>query len=259
MTEAAMKAGIEQDTIVTVLAPMAYIAYAEVMEQGASKEKLLKPGMNILLIDARETVHITLYQRKRGGGLREVLPPHILHCGQCFFENILVEIVGPQVWAEFCEEAPEELLNLQYTISAMRCQERKYSYIILLIPHSLREIFQSNTGTSIRDYVKTSTYSGLIEFSLDQRKIKVKKSLFVDRCADVLTGFQKTLVTTSFFSGDMVLLLVGGFAQYNPFQEAVKLAFPHHRVIIPNHDENVVVKGGALIGQNVHKYCCDNK
>ncbi|XP_052819471.1 uncharacterized protein LOC128245373 isoform X2 [Mya arenaria] len=258
MTEAAIKAGIEQDTIVTVFAPLAYIAYAEIMDKGTREEHLLKPGMNILLIEARETVHITVYQRKRGGGLREVLPPHILHCGQSLFAKILVEIVGPQVWAEFCDKAPEDLLDLQRTISSRMRQHGEVPLIRFSVPVSLKEIFLKYTGTSIGEYVKTSIYSESVEFPGIHDKITVKPSLFVDRCADVLMGFQKTLVTTSFVSGDMVLLLVGGFAQYKPFQEAVKLAFPHHRVIIPDHEEHVVEKGGALIGQNVHN-CSDYK
>ncbi|XP_052760744.1 uncharacterized protein LOC128203378 [Mya arenaria] len=251
MKDAAMQAGLPAANLATVNAAIASIVYAEHMDD-EDQRCLNVLGTNIVVVEAKETVHITVYQRGREEALHEILAYNDLTCGRgsvdAAFDNFFVEIVGSEVWSKFRSDDPVEFMDFQERLRRKRRVSRcEGQQIVIVLPTSLLSCFEKCTKSRLSDAIKTTTYADLVNVVNHKLRIEsvVWNGLF-QLCIDTMISNIRTVLTNKAVSRDAILLLVGDIAEIDLVQKAVKKAFSANRVIIPNDCSLSAMEGGVM-------------
>ncbi|WAR14637.1 HS12A-like protein [Mya arenaria] len=244
-------AGLPAANLATVNAAIASIVYAEHMDD-EDQRCLNVLGTNIVVVEAKETVHITVYQRGREEALHEILAYNDLTCGRgsvdAAFDNFFVEIVGSEVWSKFRSDDPVEFMDFQERLRRKRRVSRcEGQQIVIVLPTSLLSCFEKCTKSRLSDAIKTTTYADLVNVVNHKLRIEsvVWNGLF-QLCIDTMISNIRTVLTNKAVSRDAILLLVGDIAEIDLVQKAVKKAFSANRVIIPNDCSLSAMEGGVM-------------
>ncbi|XP_052819815.1 heat shock 70 kDa protein 12A-like [Mya arenaria] len=250
MEEAAMQAGLPWDQLATLYAPIASIVHAENMDD-EYKKCLNVLGKNIAVVDVKDTVQITVYQRGRNGALREITAVNNLPCGEASFhaafENLIVEIVGSRVWSKFRQTS--DYLDFTREWESLKRTRVSGRFKVMKLPCTLMDLFQECTHSCLSDAIEATKYTDLLK--VQAGKLNMDSDFLIQLfqpSLDTLTSNINTVLENKTVSNDAVILLVGDFAECDVVQDTIKQVFSGNRVIVPNECGLSALKGGVLYG-----------
>lgn len=172
------------------------------------------------------------------------------------FEEIILDIVGNDIFQRFCNEHKEErnewLDNFYHKVcSADGCLRE---YIVVQIPLVLQTLIQNETGAFLNDVIRSSKYSDSLKCQIQDR-LKIKRNVWnqlFDIPVQTITYHVKRVTEMEGFESLSNLIITGGIVQSKTMQEQLKQIFIDKNVIIPNYPETTVLKGAIDIGMSVN-------
>lgn len=201
------------------------------------------------------TIDIIVHEVQEDGTLKEL---HKANGGDwggtrvdSSFTSLLTDIVGNDVFHEFTSVEKYDTITL---MNAFEVKKRKFhpggtNQVIFTIPATLREIYcKKHPSNTNKKEVMLSTRLK-IEWIRDKMifEAAVIKSLFDESCKKMIDHVHR-LFELSSLKDVSTILLVGGFAESPVLQEAIRDAFQHKKVIIPQDAGLAVLKGAVLYG-----------
>jgi molecular chaperone DnaK (HSP70) len=171
------------------------------------------------------------------------------------FCNMLEEIVGGNVIAEFKRQDPEEWMFLLrgFRGAIEKITTSNTNVIRLRFPIALNEICEELHGKDLNSVMKSSSHVN--EISLFNNILRFKADLmiklFTPTTDSIITLMKKTLSnsSTNGVSNDVSnILMVGGLSECPMLQDAVYKAFPDNQIIIPKETGFSVLCGAVLFG-----------
>ncbi|XP_053391030.1 heat shock 70 kDa protein 12B-like [Mercenaria mercenaria] len=263
MREAAGKAGICKERLTIALEPEAaslYCRHLSVHKNVGSSEfsiSKLPDGSTYIVVDAGGgTIDVTVHETGSAHTLREVRAASGGDWGGTMvdkaFENLLITVVGKEVYDKFKVEETEDWLDM---LREFECKKRETmvdsnSRIGMRFPVSLADLL-AETQCSIHENITSSKYVGMIEQRRD--RIKFSNEVFINLFEDSLkktTSHIKSLMSEGMMKEVKVLLMVGGYSESPLLQHAIKEALPEIQVVIPYDASSVVLRGALIFGHN---------
>lgn len=167
--------------------------------------------------------------------------------------SLLAEIVGNDVFDEFTSKEKSDALTLMsdFEIKKRKVKPNDTKEFILKIPATLRIIYckkhPSNTGEN--KVMLSTRLKTQVKWLRDKMYFEAEliKSLFSKSCKTIVDHMHQ-LFELSRLKDVSSILLVGGFAECHFLQKAIRVAFQHKRVIIPDCAGLAVLKGAVLYG-----------
>ncbi|XP_053389263.1 heat shock 70 kDa protein 12A-like [Mercenaria mercenaria] len=262
MREAAYKADIDGDQLSIALEPEAAALNCIVTHKDDFKSSkgatfsLAAPGTKYMVIDlGGGTADITVHERQRDGGLREI---HKASGGAWGgtqvdeeFYQLLIRIIGAPVFQKFREEHTADFLSLQRELETKKrvITPKSSGKITIKVPSRIGMLYLKMMKEEIEDAIEESRYAGQITWDVDKMRLNadIFKGLF-QPCADKIVNHIKVLLQKPDVAGTSIFLMVGGFSESEMMQHAIKTAFPKVRIVVPEDAGLTVVKGAVNFG-----------
>lgn len=165
---------------------------------------------------------------------------------------MLTQILGEPVIKSMKEKHPDFYLTMVRSFeSVKRIIEPKTSgFVNFSITYaSLNSVCQTNLGKSVDEVFKNSVLASKVKLVFDKIRIEASytRSLFDETIGNIVLQITEALSDTA-AKEIRDILLIGGFSECHLIQEAVKLAFPDYRIIVPQGASLAVLKGAVLFG-----------
>lgn len=267
MRESAEKAGIPGAQLVMALEAEAaalyckYLPVSDLAVGQAGNVSIFKPGAKYMVLDmGGGTVDITVHQVEEGLQLKEI---HMANGGDwggtmvdVEFENLLTDILGPDVFNKFKREQVSDLLELQRSFETKkRCiHSASDSKITFTLPCSLLDIFEEiNQGTSVEEKVANNkVYANNLTWKNDKLRMKseIAKKLFEPSLRKILDHVTDLLQKPDVADIDAIIL-VGGFSECPILQSEISKRFANKRLVIPNQAGLAVLTGAVINGHEL--------
>ena len=198
-----------------------------------------------------------IHEITHGGGLREV---HAASGGgwggilvDKAFQDLLTELVGPEMYDEFRKTQAEDWMYLWRTFESKKRTVLPDSdeTINMRLPVSLTLMYSEKNGQNINEYVKRSRYANEISIRLDKIFIshKIMKELF-DKSVQTTIAHLKSVMQETDADKIKAILMVGGFSESHVLQDAIRREFSHLQVIIPPAPSSIVLRGSVIFGHD---------
>ncbi|XP_060070185.1 heat shock 70 kDa protein 12A-like [Ylistrum balloti] len=263
MREAAKKGGIRETQLSIALEPEAASIYCQnlpVERAGAGNEsflKVAKSGTKYMVLDlGGGTADITVHQRQHDGTLKELLPA----TGGAFggksvddaFSACLADIVGEENMKKLQDESMEDFIDLfrEFETKKRAIYEDKPTKLSITVPVTLVDIVRRDkTRRKMEDAVKSSPFSEDITWG--KQKLQISNNQFQKLFKPTIDGIIKHMegiLQQGTFQDVGNILMVGGFAECELVQSAIRKKFGKKRIIVPDEAGLAVLKGAVLFG-----------
>lgn len=263
MREAAKLGGIRETQLHIALEPEAasiYCQHLPVERAGLGNEtflKVAKSGTRYMVVDlGGGTADMTVHQRHHDGTLKELLPA----LGGAFggksiddaFKDFLGKIVGDENITNLQEESMEDYIDLFREFETKKrsiCQD-KPAKISITVPVALMDIVKRDKSkVNMQKAVDASPFGEDVNWGKQKLQISNKqfRELFKPTIAGIIKDMEGILQDPKFLDVDNVLM-VGGFAECELVQNAVRSKFTKKRIIVPDEAGLAVLKGAVLFG-----------
>ncbi|XP_060603539.1 heat shock 70 kDa protein 12B-like [Ruditapes philippinarum] len=263
MREAAEKAGITKDKLSIALEPEAASIYC----RNLPIEKTVGPmtasissfpiGTKYMILDAGGgTIDVTVHEvidsnavkevaAASGGGWGGTLVDHA-------FEDLIYDLVGKEVYGKFKQEQTEDWLEMmrEFEVKKRTIHPDKEGRILMKFPVSLSKMSERKNRHDLEEFIRDSAeYADQVVFVYDKMKFTaaVFRNLF-EKSNSKTIKHMKTVIQDNNLYDLKAILMVGGYSESPMLQEAVKKAFPHLEIIIPNEASSAILKGALIFG-----------
>lgn len=167
------------------------------------------------------------------------------------FLQLIIRIVGAPVLEKFRNEHMDDYLELQeeFEVKKRYVTPGLQEKITVKVPSKLAKIYKKEYKETVQAAVDQSRYAKKITW--DSNKLRMDPSIFKDLfkfCITKLVEHIEDLMEKPNIKDTRVFLMVGGFSESEMMQTAVKEAFPHIQVMIPEDAGLSVLKGAVLFG-----------
>ncbi|XP_053389070.1 heat shock 70 kDa protein 12B-like [Mercenaria mercenaria] len=249
------KAGIADENLTIVLESEAASIYCQAIDLERDRRfATIHAGTKYMVIDLEgSTVDITVHEKQSNDGLKELFKAS---GGSWFstkvdeeFYQLIISVVGEEVFRKFCNEYTEYYLDLQRELEIKKQIQKSTGTISLKVPACFHDIYKKEKGKDIQTAVRESKYDGKIAWLRD--KIRMDNDVwngFFKPCCDNIVRHISYLLDGMAVKGTSVFLMVGGISNCEIIQNAVKNAFPSVKIIIPERAEEAVLKGSVIFG-----------
>ena len=203
------------------------------------------------------TIDITIHEVTSSGGLKEV---HAASGGgwggtlvDQAFEELLVDIVGRQIYSKFVKKETEDWLDLwrMFEVKKKTIDPHSNAKVTMKLPMTLTELYKNESRKDIKDRIAECKYSSQIEVSGDKLRFESRllQGLF-DNSIDKTVRHVKSLLQDSKARGVQAILMVGGFSDSPMLQQAIKRRFSNLKIIIPKEASSAILRGAVIFGHN---------
>ncbi|KAH3833374.1 heat shock 70 kDa protein 12A-like [Dreissena polymorpha] len=258
MREAALQAGIQNDSLSIALEPEAASLFC--MHVPVEKEAKFTPfavGQKYMVVDiGGGTVDITVHEVV-SKGLRELFSASGGAWGgtrvDAAFDDFLSTVFGKDVFEEFKKNCVEDLVEIrrQFETKKRNIDPEKAGKDTITLPAALMEIYKSKKKIDLETGIQKGPLGN--KLSITTNKLRVERSLmrgwFKESCEKTVDHVKELLKKDS-CKGTSTILLVGGFSESAILQKAFRDAFPDKRLVIPEEAGLAVLKGAVLYGNN---------
>lgn len=199
------------------------------------------------------TVDVTVHEVLQDGTVKEV---HAASGGgwggtmvNKAFENLMEELVGKQIYEEFCREETEDHLDIlaEFEIKKRKVSPNENTPIRMRIPRSLTDIYRRKKGQLLEDYIKESSHSSDVELQRDKISFSadIIRNLFISSVKQIVCHVRNLLKDSRKIKA---ILMVGGYSDSPMLKDAIKRKFPKFTVIIPPEAVSSIMRGAAIFG-----------
>lgn len=203
------------------------------------------------------TIDIIVHEVKDDGTLKEL---HKANGGDWggtrvdfSFMGLLADIVGGDVFHKFTSQEKYDastLLN-DFEIKKRKVYPEGTNQVIFKIPVTLRDIYckKHPKNSKKNEIILRTRLKTQIKWLRDKMffEAELVKSLFDESCKKILDHMQELFKLPS-LNDVSSIILVGGFAESPVLQRAIRGAFQHKKVIIPEGAGLAVLRGAVLYG-----------
>lgn len=172
------------------------------------------------------------------------------------FEQLLVDILGDDVFGEFKKKFKADHLELQRNFEAKKrsISSSDQPKIMFTLPISLIETFEEiHPDVRLKDRISSNKkLANNLTWKLDKMRIQstLAKDLFqksvqkiIDHVVDLLRNPEVENINA--------ILLVGGYSECPMLQNEIQKRFPQKRLVIPNEAGLAVLKGAVINGHEL--------
>ncbi|XP_052246887.1 heat shock 70 kDa protein 12B-like isoform X3 [Dreissena polymorpha] len=270
MIMAAGQAGISENQLSLAYEPEAAAIYCKESFTTLSRELNTKaqlipfgPGDKFMVIDlGGGTVDITAHEVLADGKLKSLSPPSGGPWGgtvvdkhfNAFIENLFEK----DVYKEFSIECASDKLDLDRTIEIKkRAVKPTDEKIMLKLPNELFSFYNEKTNKNIEETLRKGPFKDTVTKKRDRLIVESGKllAMFNESKNEILAHVEKLLRKRELW-GLKKLLLVGGFAESQVIQDAVRQKFDGgYEVMVPQQPELAIVKGAVIYGHLPQSIC----
>ena len=170
------------------------------------------------------------------------------------FKQHLIKIVGGNVMRKFSKDSTSEYVDMfrEFETKKRSSSDNKEAKVKMKIPVKLLEIFEDETGETVKEAIKQADFDKKLSWVAD--KLTLKRPLFeglFSKAIDNTIEHALNILQQPECANTEVIVMIGEFSTCVILQERVKEAFADKRVLIPNYDADLaVLKGAVLYGHN---------
>ncbi|XP_053376516.1 heat shock 70 kDa protein 12B-like [Mercenaria mercenaria] len=226
-------------------------------------------GTKYMVLDAGGgTIDITVHEVQPTGTVKEIKAASGGGWGGTLvdkaFEELLIDIVGKNVYSEFKKDQTEDWLDLcrDFEIKKRNVspkipnatgqqQKREQKLVAMRVPVSLCNVYERKCRKSLAKAVESSSYGNNIHFVGDKMKfdMEVFRKLF-DASLSKTIQHTENILRDRAVRDIRAILMVGGFSESSMLQEKVKSSFPGVDVIIPAEASSSIMRGALIFGHS---------
>ncbi|XP_060570470.1 heat shock 70 kDa protein 12B-like [Ruditapes philippinarum] len=263
MREAAQQAGIPEENLSLCLEPEAasiycrHLAVSKCTKQEVTSISQFSPGTKYLVLDAGETVDITVHKVTHRGNFEEL---HKASSGAWVgtkvdeaFEEFLTSIFGPVVISKFKSQYIQDYIDFFRAFESKKHKSiQSTRSVTMRIPVSLFELCLVLKETELRELILQSRFESKVQVLRDKLRIdcEVFKEFFEPTVRKIISHVENILTECS-VDGCAAILMVGGFSESSVLQKNVKSTFKDLKVIIPFEANLAVLKGAVIFGHQL--------
>ncbi|XP_052790119.1 heat shock 70 kDa protein 12A-like [Mya arenaria] len=264
MREAAMKAGIDSDSLTLALEPEVASIWCKSRESGSqyahsqeAKISLSGEGTRYMVVDlGGGTADICIHEINKDG-LKQIGKASGGPWGGTNVDRRLLKffkrLVGTQALEALKDEGMNDYFDLIRCFEASKREfdEEANKKMSFKVPGLLQELCERFNGKTLSDRVEELFNADKVEFKRDKIRIhssEVAKwfdapiSSLVKHIRGIFEDRQIGIIHT--------IVLVGGFSESPFVQNKIKRAFSNRRVIVPYEAGLAVLKGAVIFGHN---------
>ncbi|XP_053392078.1 heat shock 70 kDa protein 12A-like [Mercenaria mercenaria] len=224
-------------------------------------------GTKYMVLDAGGgIIDITLHEVQTTGTLKEIKAASGGAFGGTLvdeaFEQLLIDIVGENVYSEFKHNKTGDWLdlwrefenkkrNVSPKCSKTKGQQKKLEHkkVEMKIPFSLCQIYERINLKSLEKAVESSEYCENIHFAGGKISfgIEVFRNLFNKSLSKIIQHIEDFLPKQA-VCHIRAILMVGGFSESPMLKKEVELLFPSIDVIIPAEASSSIMRGALIFG-----------
>ncbi|XP_060574858.1 heat shock 70 kDa protein 12B-like [Ruditapes philippinarum] len=247
MREAAVQAGLLTNKLTIALEPEAasifcrHLSVDTAISGGSLSIAKMPVGTRYMVLDAGGgTIDITVHevvsehsvkeiQSASGGGWGGILVDKA-------FENLLIDLAGPDVYDAFKRTETEDWLDLwrDFEVKKRAVAPDKNARVGMRFPLSFSKTFKRITKGKLLGAIEASKYASDIEFSGDKIKFSaiLFKSMFEHSVGKTIKHVT-SLLRDENIRKIKTILMVGGYSESSMLQHAIKKALTGQDVVIP--------------------------
>lgn len=263
MREAAREAGIDKASLTIALEPEAasiHCQYLPAKDHALSLSKYLGElavGTKYLVADlGGGTADITVHHKVDDGSLEEMREASGGPWGgksvDDAFEMFIEDIIGKESMKQLRTTSFDDYLELMrnFEMKKRSVKPGKEGNTFLSVPLGLVQIVKSDKSRkSLEKAIENSPYAGKVTF--ENWKLKWKNENFL-RFFEVTIRNIKAHLREILYDSDMTdvetILMVGGFAECEVVQNAIREHFKTKRLVVPEDAGVSVLKGAVFFG-----------
>ncbi|KAL3831479.1 hypothetical protein ACJMK2_023220 [Sinanodonta woodiana] len=252
MREAGQEAGIPNNQLDLALEPEAAAIYCKAISVNRDGS-CFEPGTQFILADlGGGTADITIHEVGESGNLIELSPPSGGPWGgtkvDYAFDNLLKNVYGELVVSSLTQENKSDERDLKREFELKKRTFPVEDTIRFRVLSKLTEMLIKN-GQTLDQTLSGTIYEGHVMQKKHQVHISatLMSKLFEDVKMKIIQHMQEVLIHHPEVN---IILMVGGLSESDVIKKAVKEAFPHKTVIIPEEARLAVVKGAVMYGHN---------
>lgn len=259
MKQAAKKTGIEKPRLATVLESEAAFIFckdlpAKNFESGFDNIDVFSLEQRYLVLNAEDgTIDTTVLEVRPGGKL------HVLSRASYgdvmvdnTFKQMLIDIVGEEFMDSFRQNNTADYIDMFRAFETKK--KEKYKSLNtrnITISPSFLEKYKEENGIDISKRTLETQYAKSLKWAGD--KVKINKDLFqsfFDPANDKIVHYIREILSKPEVNETKVILMVGGFSEWEIVQDAIRKAFPECCVLVPLQAGVAVLKGAVLFGHS---------
>lgn len=208
--------------------------------------------VHLYLLEDR--VNITINEEAADGTLEKLLPSTIDHSGgfsvKDEFEKFMENIGSKDILKSLANDYMEDYLPIWREFEA-KTNELSRKNVTIKIPHSFYDLLETWKG-GVEKALQDSIYKDRVTYS--KYKLRLLRQDFKknSECGDF---FRKTIQNVLNIieqsvqeTGVKVLIMVGGYADFEIIRESLQKRFNTYRVVTPHEPGLAVLKGAVCLG-----------
>ncbi|KAK3590671.1 hypothetical protein CHS0354_026199 [Potamilus streckersoni] len=262
MRDAAVKAGISNDQLSVVLEPEAAAIWCQRLESlrksqpsSSSVERIFRPGKRYMVVDlGGGTVDIAVHEIKRDRSLGELYKasggPWGGTCVDKNFLSFIGKIMGQDFLVEFARREMSDYIDLlrEFETKKRTIKSSMDGKVSFKIPSSMLKMFEEK-GCDVKSATARSGFEMNVSWVGEKLRVDpfIVIGFFNESVQNTINHVRKLLSDPSLRNVNTIIL-VGGFAECELFQDAFKRNFKREKIIIPEEGGLVILKGAVISG-----------
>lgn len=168
------------------------------------------------------------------------------------FKQMLIDIVGEEFMDSFRQNNTADYIDMFRAFEKKK--KEKYKSLntrTITISPSFSEKYKEENGIDISKRTLETQYGKSLKWVGD--KVKINKDLFqsfFDPANDKIVHYIREILSKPEVNETKVILMVGGFSEWEIVQDAIRKAFPECCVLVPLQAGVAVLKGAVLFGHS---------
>ncbi|XP_060582437.1 heat shock 70 kDa protein 12B-like [Ruditapes philippinarum] len=264
MREAAVQAGLVTNKLTIALEPETasifcrHLSVHTAISGGNTSIAKMPVGCRYMVLDAGGgTIDITVHEVVSENSVKEIQSASGGGWGGMLvdkaFENLLIDLAGPEVYDTFKRTETEDWLDLwrDFEVKKRSVAPDKNARINMKFPISFGRIFERCTKGKLLGAIEASKYADDIQFGEDKIKFSANlfKSLFECSIKKVISHVS-TLLRDENVSKIKTILMVGGYSESTMLQHSIRSEFSGINVVIPIGASSTVMRGALVYGHS---------
>ena len=212
-----------------------------------------------MFISIGGTADIKVHENISNGDLKKLSHASGGYCGGTSVDNAFIQmidkILGAPIISLLKQEDPTAYLDLLREFQMVKRKiniDTKGKMSLTMPLNAINSLCESRQSETLSSMIQSSPFACSIALRGDKLRIDpdVIKSLFDETINNIISLVEDVLRKT--VANDVpLLLLVGGFAECQLVQSAMKKTFPNKRILIPEDAGLSVLKGAVLFGHKL--------
>lgn len=168
------------------------------------------------------------------------------------FKQMLIDIVGEEFMDSFRQNNTADYIDMFRAFEKKKREKYKsLNTRTITISPSFLEKYKEENGIDISKRTLETQYGKSLKWVGD--KVKIKEDLFqsfFDPANDKIVHYIREILSKPEVNETKVILMVGGFSEWEIVQDAIRKAFPECCVLVPLQAGVAVLKGAVLFGHS---------